>query len=114
MNDDLNTAVTIANLFNLLKKINQLHTGTLEFKSISPSTFEALKSNYVLFLEGVLGLTVEIPENSSLLIDGLLSLYKEFKDQRKYDKVDEIRATFKSMGLIIKDMKSSIDWGFEE
>jgi cysteinyl-tRNA synthetase len=49
-----------------------------------------------------------------MFIDGFLSLYKEFNDQRKYDKVDEIRATFKSMGLIIKDMKNSIDWGFEE
>jgi cysteinyl-tRNA synthetase len=114
MNDDLNTAVTIAHLFNLLKKINQLHTGTLTFESISPSTFEALKTNYILFLEEILGLTMETPENSDMLIDGLLSLYKEFKDQRKYDKVDEIRATFKSMGLIIKDMKNSIDWGFEE
>lgn len=114
MNDDLNTAVTIAHLFNLLKKINQLHTGTLAFESISPSTFEVLKSNYILFLEEVLGLTMETTENSDMLIDGLLSLYKEFKDQRKYDKVDEIRATFKSMGLIIKDMKNSIDWGFEE
>jgi cysteinyl-tRNA synthetase len=114
MNDDLNTAVTIAHLFNLLKKINQLHTGTLAFESISPSTFEVLKTNYILFLEEVLGLTMETAENSDVLIDGLLSLYKEFKDQRKYDKVDEIRATFKSMGLIIKDMKNSIDWGFEE
>jgi len=114
MNDDLNTAVTIAHLFNLLKKINQLHTGTIAFESINPSTFEALKTNYILFLEDVLGLIMETPENSDVLIDGLLSLYKEFKDQRKYDKVDEIRATFKSMGLIIKDMKNSIDWGFEE
>ena len=97
-----------------MKKINQLHTGTLAFESISPSTFQVLKTNYILFLEEVLGLTMETPENSDMLIDGLLSLYKEFKDQRKYDKVDEIRAKFKSMGLIIKDMKNSIDWGFEE
>jgi cysteinyl-tRNA synthetase len=97
-----------------LKKINQLHTGTLAFESISPETFEVLKSNYILFLEEVLGLTMETPEYSDTLINGLLTLYKEFKDQRKYDKVDEIRATFKSMGLIIKDMKNSIDWGFEE
>jgi cysteinyl-tRNA synthetase len=28
--------------------------------------------------------------------------------------VDEIRASFKSMGLLIKDMKTRIDWGYEE
>lgn len=114
MNDDLNTAVVIAHLFNLLKKVNQLYTGLLAFESISSSTFEAIKTNYVIFLEDVLGLTIEKPENSEVIIEGLLSLYAEFKEQRKYEKVDEIRATFKSMGLIIKDMKGSIDWGFEE
>jgi cysteinyl-tRNA synthetase len=114
MNDDLNTAVTIAHLFNLLKKINQLYTGTLGFESLSVSTFEALKVNYIRILEDVLGLKIETPEKSEALIEGLLTLYTEFKEQRKYDKVNEIRATFKSMGLIIKDMKGSIDWGFEE
>ena len=114
MNDDLNTAVTLAHLFTLLKKINQLYTETLGFESIKEATFMQLKTNYITFLEDVLGLRIEIPENSDALAEGLLDLYKEFKLNRKYDKVDEIRATFKSMGFIIKDMKNTIDWGFEE
>lgn len=114
MNDDLNTAVTIAHLFTLLKKINQLYTGGLSFDLISEATFDALKSTYVTMLEEVLGIRLELPENWESLTEGLLSLYKGFKEARKYDKVDEIRATFKSMGLLIKDMKDSIDWGFEE
>jgi cysteinyl-tRNA synthetase len=65
-------------------------------------------------LEEVLGIRLELPENWESLTEGLLNLYKGFKEARKYDKVDEIRATFKTMGLLIKDMKDSIDWGFEE
>ncbi len=114
MNDDLNTAVTIAHLFTLLKKINQLYTGSLAFDQLSEETFQALKSTYITILEDVLGIRVELPENWESLTEGFLSLYKGFKEARKYDKVDEIRATFKSMGLLIKDMKDSIDWGFEE
>lgn len=114
MNDDLNTAVTIAHLFTLLKKINQLYTGSLAFDQLSEETFQALKSTYITILEDVLGIRLELPENWESLTEGLLSLYKGFKEARKYDKVDEIRATFKSMGLLIKDMKDSIDWGFEE
>lgn len=114
MNDDLNTAVTIAHLFTLLKKINQLYTGSLSFDQLGEETFNSLKSTYLTILEEVLGIRLELPENWESLTDGLLNLYKGFKEARKYDKVDEIRATFKSMGLLIKDMKDSIDWGFEE
>jgi cysteinyl-tRNA synthetase len=114
MNDDLNTAVTIAHLFTLLKKINQLYTGSLSFDQLGEETFNSLKSTYLTILEEVLGIRLELPENWESLTDGLLNLYKGFKEARKYDKVDEIRASFKSMGLLIKDMKDSIDWGFEE
>ena len=114
MNDDLNTAVTIAHLFTLLKKINQLYTGSLSFDQLGEETFNSLKSTYLTILEEVLGIRLELPENWESLTEGLLNLYKGFKEARKYDKVDEIRATFKSMGLLIKDMKDSIDWGFEE
>jgi cysteinyl-tRNA synthetase len=114
MNDDLNTAVTIAHLFTLLKKINQLYTGSLSFDQLGEETFNALKSTYLTILEEVLGIRLELPENWESLTEGLLNLYKGFKEARKYDKVDEIRTTFKSMGLLIKDMKDSIDWGFEE
>ncbi|MHA8065142.1 cysteine--tRNA ligase [Aquirufa sp. ROCK2-A2] len=114
LNDDLNTAVTIANLFNLLKKINQLQTGQVTFEQISRKGFERLKSSFNGILIDVLGITEEIPENWDVLSKGLLELYKQFKENKQYDKVDEIRATFKSMGLLIKDMKTSIDWGYEE
>lgn len=114
MNDDLNTAVTIAHLFTLLKKINQLYTGSLSFDQLGEETFNSLKLTYLTILEEVLGIRLELPENWEFLTEGLLNLYKGFKEARKYDKVDEIRATFKSMGLLIKDMKDSIDWGFEE
>lgn len=114
MNDDLNTAVTIASLFSLLKKINQLYTGQLSFEQIGQAGFDALKTNYISFMEDVLGLIEEFPENQDQLIKGMLQLYQDFKANRQYDKVDEIRASFKSMGLLIKDMKTRIDWGYEE
>jgi cysteinyl-tRNA synthetase len=114
MNDDLNTAVTIASLFSLLKKINQLYTGQLPFEQLGAAGFDALKTNYISFLEDVLGLLEEFPENQDQLIKGMLALYQDFKANRQYDKVDEIRASFKSMGLLIKDMKTRIDWGYEE
>jgi cysteinyl-tRNA synthetase len=114
MNDDLNTAVTISHLFTLLKKINQLHTGQLAFAQIGEETFGRLKTNYINFLEQVLGLREEFPSDQEALIKGMLALYSNFKEKREYDKVDEIRASFKAMGLLVKDMKTRIDWAYEE
>jgi cysteinyl-tRNA synthetase len=114
LNDDLNTAVTIANLFNLLKKINQLQTGQVGFDQISKAGFKQLKSSFTEILEDILGITEETPANWEEMSKGLLALYKQFKENKQYDKVDEIRSTFKSMGLLIKDLKTGIDWGYEE
>jgi cysteinyl-tRNA synthetase len=114
MNDDLNTAVTISHLFTLLKKINQLHTGQLAYGQLGQDTFDRMRTSYVDFLVRVLGLREEFPANQEALIKGLLGLYANFKEKREYDKVDEIRASFKAMGLLVKDMKTRIDWAYEE
>ncbi|MFM1913426.1 MAG: Cysteine--tRNA ligase [Bacteroidota bacterium] len=114
MNDDLNTAVAISHLFTLLKKINQLHTKQLKIENIGIDIFEKLKSTYFSFYHDILGLKEEIPGNWEPLSEQLLIFYKEYKENKDYSKVDEIRASFKKMGILIKDMKDSIDWGFEE
>ena len=114
MNDDLNTAIGIAQLFNLLKKINQLYTGQLSFEQLGVVAFSELKSKYISFMEDVLGLLEEKNENWEALSKGLLNLYKDFKFNKNYEKVDEIRTYFKEMGLLVKDLKNITDWGYEE
>ncbi len=114
MNDDLNTAVTISHLFTILKKINQLHTKQLKLENIGLELFERMKETYLRFYFDILGLKLEVPENWEPLSRELLNLYKEYKETKNYEKIDEIRASFKEMGILIKDMKDSIDWGLEE
>lgn len=104
MNDDLNTSVAIGELFNLLKYINLIYMEQLPTASLGSEIFEELKSKFVIFAEDILGLKEEKPESDAIL-DGMLSLYKEFKQARQYDKVDEIRTYFKANSLVIKDMK---------
>lgn len=114
MNDDLNTAVAIAQLFNLLKYVNMIYMNQLQPAAIGQDTFESLKSNFVMFLEDVLGIKEEKSENSDAVLYGMLNLYREYKANQQYDKVDEIRAYFKANGMSIKDMKHRIDWAYEE
>lgn len=113
MNDDLNTAVGIAQLFTLLKYINMLYLNQLQASALGEEVFTLLKESFVTFMQDVLGLLEEGIDNQPVL-EGLLTLYREYKEQRQYDKVDQIRSYFKAQGLAIKDMKHQIDWAYEE
>ncbi|NBA88146.1 cysteine--tRNA ligase [Emticicia sp. CRIBPO] len=114
INDDLNTAVAIAQLFTLLKYINMIYMNQLAPSALGQETFDALKSNFVLFFEDILGLKEEKLGNDESVINGMLTLYKEYKANQQYDKVDQVRAYFKGNNMTIKDMKHRIDWAWEE
>ncbi|REE01657.1 cysteine--tRNA ligase [Marinoscillum furvescens] len=114
MNDDFNTALTIGHLFNLVKKINSIQTGQLKFTDIGEETFNRMKQTFIAFTEDVLGLKLESEISTDNLLEVILSEYKAAKESKDYDKVDELRAKLKAEGVIVKDMKSGVDWAFEE
>jgi len=114
LNDDLNTARTIAALFNLLKKINSIYTGAIALGSISAETFAYVKKTYTALVTDVLGLREEKSMQTDNLLEVLLQFYKEAKEAKNYTRVDQIRAEFKKNSMVIKDMKNGIDWAYEE
>ncbi|WP_192823084.1 cysteine--tRNA ligase [Rufibacter sp. LB8] len=114
LHDDLNTAKAIASLFNLLKKINSMHTGGFKLETISQETFEQMRAQYRLLVQDVLGLKMEQTADAQELLHVVLGFYKEAKEAKDYAKVDQIRAQLKGQGIVIKDMKTGIDWAYEE
>lgn len=114
MNDNFNTALTIGHLFNIVKKINAIHTGQLKLEEIGKEIFDRMKETFLSFTEDVLGLKYESDINSEELIKVILNEYKEAKGSRNFEKVDELRAQLKTQGVVVKDMKNKIDWAFEE
>jgi cysteinyl-tRNA synthetase len=114
MNDDMNTAIAIAQLYTMLKYINMLYMNQLAPNAIGKETFEALKSNFIDFIENILGLLEETPTSGEAVINGMLELYREYKAGQQYDKIDQIRRYFKANSMSIKDMKHKIDWAWEE
>ncbi len=114
MNDDFNTAQTIAHLFNLLKKINSLSTGNLKYSALGPEMFQKMITTYITFVGDILGLKEEKPEDLEGLLGIIIDMYSEAKQARAYDKVDKIRAALKKYGIVLKDMKDRIDWAYEE
>lgn len=114
MNDDFNTALTIGLLFNLVKKVNSIQTGQLRFEEVGKKTFERMKKTFISFAEDILGLKLESDLSSENLLSVILDEYRSAKDAKDYDKVDTLRARLKAEGVIVKDMKTGVDWAFEE
>ena len=114
MNDDFNTALTIAHLFNLLKKLNSLHTKSLKYTEVGEELFNRMVSTFETFTVDILGLLEEDKTDGKSLIDILIDTYSDAKEKKEYDKVDEIRAALKAQGIVLKDMKDQIDWAYEE
>ena len=56
MNDDLNTAKVLANMFQLVNHINSFRSGELEKTTLSPETLSYVKNQFKIYLEDVLGL----------------------------------------------------------
>ena len=92
--------------------INSFYIGQKNTNSISTATFSKLIETYTVFFTDVLGLSEENTFKPEAAIDALISIYKEAKTNKEYDKVDQIRAIMKAQGLAIKDMKTGIDWEY--
>jgi cysteinyl-tRNA synthetase len=114
MNDDLNTARVIAQLQNMVRKINTFHLQPETLANIKAETFERLKKTFLDFTENILGLSEEKVNDQTAFTEGFLEIYQEAKAKKEYETVDKIRAYFKQNGLIIKDLKTGVEWAYEE
>lgn len=114
LNDDFNTAATIASLFDMLKKINSFYSKAVNVNTIGYQTALLLEKTYVDVVENILGLVEEKKTDPTGFIAALLDVYKTAKEQKDYTTVDKIRTYFKAEGLLIKDSKTSVEWQYEE
>ncbi len=106
MNDDFNSPIAIAHLFEAVKWINLIADGK---ETISASDKEAFAKLLNDFVVEVLGLKNESDNDGTEKIDGLVQFALELRQQAKLDKnyamSDSIRDRLKEIGFEIKDGK---------
>ena len=112
INDDINTPVVIANLFDSVRWINSIAEGN---ESISTSDLELLKEVYQTFVFDILGLTGEIslqPNNKLVgdLISMVLTMRMDAKANKDFKASDRIRDELLKLGVVVKDKKEGFDW----
>ena len=112
LNDDLNTAKCIAQLFNLLKRINNFYAQQETLKCITSELFEAVKDTYRQVVQVILGLKINCKGDLNPLLGGFLSLYQDAKARKNYETVDKIRSILKNQGFILKDTAENVNWNY--
>lgn len=114
INDDLNTPILIAHLFDGVKMINSIQD---EKATISASDLAELRKLYSSFTFDILGLQAE-PETANSgegntlkeVVDLLLNLRIEAKNNKDWATSDKIRNSLTEMGFEIKDTKDGFEW----
>lgn len=116
MNDDFNSPIAIAQLFEGLKWISALESDQ---ESLSEDDLKRFKHSYRTFFFDILGLKIEeITSQSNEVMDDIMDLVLAFrkaaKEQKDYATADKIRDKLKEMNIVIKDGKDGAEWHFEK
>jgi cysteinyl-tRNA synthetase len=114
MNDDFNTPKAMARLFELVPKVNSLGDGRLSWAELSSSTLDRLKHTIRGFVFEVFGLLDESSTGNQAILDGLMQLVIELRQQVRTNKdwttSDKIRDTLSELGIQLKDSKEGTTW----
>jgi cysteinyl-tRNA synthetase len=112
MNDDLNTPVAIAHLFEGIKFINGVLAGNGSFSS---SDLENWKSFYETAVTGILGLRPpeargDMDSLNDSLVKLLLQMRTDARKKKDFELADRIRDEMIKMGIEVKDTKDGFEW----
>lgn len=116
MNDDLNTAKVIANMFELVPIINGLRNKQLPLDAISAQTWNIVTSQLKKFIEDIFGLKWEQAGGDK--IEGVLQLLVQIRQSAKQKKdfqtSDTIRKELAALGIQLKDEKDgTTSWSMD-
>mgnify|MGYP003365117265 FL=1 len=113
MDDDFNTPILIAHLFDAVKMINSIKDS---FENINVEDLEKLKILMNGFVREVLGLDTEDINESSDKLDGVVKMLIEMRNQARVDKnwalSDQIRDQLSDLGIQLKDGSEGTTYSF--
>ncbi|MDE7496277.1 MAG: cysteine--tRNA ligase [Muribaculaceae bacterium] len=114
MDDDLNTPMVIAQLFEACKYINQAADGKI---TLSTADLESLRQLFDVFLVDLLGIRVGIEgEDSKAMgafegaVDLLMEIRANAKANKDWSTSDLIRDKLAALGFSVKDTKNGVEW----
>jgi cysteinyl-tRNA synthetase len=117
MDDDLNTPIVIAHLFDACRIINSASDGSI---TLNADDINTLKVLFKTFLEDILGvrtgLDMENKDNMSAYngaVDLLMEIRSDAKAAKDWAMSDLIRNKLSALGFNIKDTKNGVEWSID-
>ncbi len=113
MQDDFNSPVAIAHLFDAVRIINAVRDNK---EHLSGKDLQAFRNIFRLFLVDIFGLTNEENDQGPQgeLVEGLmeviLDLRKKARENRDWKTADQLREALKRINITIKDNKEGSTW----
>jgi cysteinyl-tRNA synthetase len=107
MDDDFNTPLAIAGLYELVKTTNSARDNGATNEQLKPAQ-DTLRE-----LTGVLGLRLQEKQGSGdadKFIDLLVEVRSEVRKQKLWQLSDLIRGRLKERGVVIEDSKEGTKW----
>ena len=116
MDDDMNTAKVVANLFEILPSINSLKDKHIAADAVAGAVWTTVQTQLKLFVEAILGLKVDKGANRQQLngvVELLIEIRKQAKANKDFATSDKIRNQLAEMGIQLKDEKDgSMSYSF--
>ena len=111
MNDDFNSPIVIANLFEGVRIINSVNDKK---ESISVEDLELLKKTFNTFVFDILGLKSELSGDNSEYLKGLMELVLKIRqtsrEKKDWGTSDQIRDALQKLQITVKDGKDGSSW----
>lgn len=117
MNDDVNTAKVIANLFELAPVINGIKGGQVKKDALSATTHQLVLDTFKTYLVDIMGMqALQVQQDNKVdkVLSLLVEIRKDAKTRKDYATSDLIRNKLAEAGVMLKDEKDgSVSWSIE-
>jgi cysteinyl-tRNA synthetase len=117
MNDDFNSPVAIAHLFDAVRMINSINDGK---DTITGNDLQLLKNTFNGFVFEILGLKADeqVAAGDESLVEGLmhtiLDIRQEAKQKKDWPTADKIRDHLTKLNIEVKDTKEGASWNLKK
>jgi cysteinyl-tRNA synthetase len=114
MNDDFNSPMVIANLFECVRIINSVWDKK---ETISLPDLDLLKNLFRIFIIDILGLKEESSGDKNDVVKGLMELIlairKDVREKKDFSTSDRIRDGLQGLKITVKDTKDGTEWSID-
>jgi cysteinyl-tRNA synthetase len=114
MNDDFNTPILIAHLFEGVRVINSVKDNKETLTEKDLQLLRGLMNSYVF---DILGLAGDSEEGQTGLVDGLmdtiLDIRARARENKDWDTSDLIRDNLNRLKIQVKDTKDGSEWSID-